>query len=412
MNVLSASLRPAWLSLRLAAALATCGLAAIHCTPGGCDADSDCGGGYQCIGGSCVASSGGGAGGGSGGGSASGDTTPPTVALTSPAAASTVHGTATVLTQASDDVGVTAVELYVDGALNSTLHGAPYSFAWDTTGVANGAHALSAIARDAAGNAGSSGSISVDVLNGAGISIHTRLGLPGPAVADGSDINHYLSVKSQYVESYNGAMREPNWVAWELNSSWVGSAARQDDFRTDPSFPASEPQAQPADYSGSGYDRGHMCPSEDRTDTVADNQATFLLTNMIPQQDNVNGGPWSALEAYSRTLAGQGKELFVVSGGTYSGTPATIGPHAVAVPSASWKVIVILGAPGQGVHDVTAATPIIAVSMPNDGSVAKSADWHSYITTVGAIEASTGLTFFSDVPPSIRAALESAPSMH
>jgi subtilisin family serine protease len=81
------------------------------------------------------------------------DTTPPVVSITAPAAGSTVSGTTTVSASASDDVGVTKVEFYVDGALNATVTAAPYSFAWNTTASSNGAHTLQVAATDAAGNA-------------------------------------------------------------------------------------------------------------------------------------------------------------------------------------------------------------------------------------------------------------------
>ncbi|TMQ04888.1 MAG: DNA/RNA non-specific endonuclease, partial [Deltaproteobacteria bacterium] len=125
--------------------------------------------------------------------------------------------------------------------------------------------------------------------SGAALSRHTTLGIPSPAST--TDPNHFLSVKSGYVISYNGSRKVPNWVSWELNTSYLGSTPRQDDFRPDDTFPASEPQASLADYSGSGYDRGHMCPSADRTLTVTANQQTFYLTNMVPQAANNNQGP-------------------------------------------------------------------------------------------------------------------------
>jgi DNA/RNA endonuclease G (NUC1) len=123
---------------------------------------------------------------------------------------------------------------------------------------------VTATARDPAGNSTTTAPISVTLRNGAGISVHTTFGLPGPATGDTSDSDHSLSVKSQSVVSYSGTLREPNWVAWELNSTWPGTTPRQNDFRPDTTFPASIPQVQLSDYVGSGLDRGHMCPSEDR----------------------------------------------------------------------------------------------------------------------------------------------------
>ncbi|HYO51657.1 PHB depolymerase family esterase [Archangium sp.] len=99
------------------------------------------------------------------GGTSPGDTTPPTVNVTSPANGATVSGTLTVTASASDAVGVTKVELYVDGTLVSTDTAAPYELSWNTTTVANGSHALMARAYDAAGNTGVDNDTGVTVSN-------------------------------------------------------------------------------------------------------------------------------------------------------------------------------------------------------------------------------------------------------
>jgi subtilisin family serine protease len=93
------------------------------------------------------------------------DTTAPTVYITDPAAGATVSGTKTVTIQASDNVGVTRVELFVDGALTATLTNAPYTYNWNTMSVPNGAHTLTAKAYDQAGNVGNASPVSVTVSN-------------------------------------------------------------------------------------------------------------------------------------------------------------------------------------------------------------------------------------------------------
>jgi thermitase len=81
------------------------------------------------------------------------DTTPPVVSIAAPTAGSTVAGTTTVTASATDNVGVTKVDLMVDGALYASLNAAPYAFAWNTSPLSNGAHTLQVVATDAAGNA-------------------------------------------------------------------------------------------------------------------------------------------------------------------------------------------------------------------------------------------------------------------
>jgi endonuclease G len=239
---------------------------------------------------------------------------------------------------------------------------------------------------------------------GATLSKHTTLGIP--AATSTSDLNAFLSVKSGYVMSYNSSRKVPNWVSWELNTSYLGSTARQDDFRTDSTLPANVPQASLADYSGSGYDRGHMCPSADRTLTVTANSQTFFLSNMVPQAANNNQGPWADLENDCRALVQAGKELYIISGGTFSASSNTVG-SGVVVPDKTFKVIVVLDAVGQGPSSVTTNTRVIGVMMPNENSqISISADWHSFRVSVDSIEAATGDNFLSDVDPAVQAVVE------
>ena len=94
-----------------------------------------------------------------------GDTTAPTTSITAPAAGATVSGTTTVTASASDNGGVTRVEFYLDGALQSTDTTSPYSWSWNTTAAANGAHLLTSKAYDDAGNTATSAAVSVTVSN-------------------------------------------------------------------------------------------------------------------------------------------------------------------------------------------------------------------------------------------------------
>jgi hypothetical protein len=92
------------------------------------------------------------------------DTTPPTVSIASPTGGS-VSGTVTVTANASDNVGVTRVDFYVNGALAGTAGAAPYQYAWNTTSLANGSATLRAAAFDAAGNSAQSATVTVSVAN-------------------------------------------------------------------------------------------------------------------------------------------------------------------------------------------------------------------------------------------------------
>lgn len=96
---------------------------------------------------------------------ATADTTAPTTSITAPSNAATVSGTTTVTASASDNVGVTKVEFYLDNALQSTSTASPYQWSWNTTTAANGTHVLNSKAYDAAGNVGTSANVTVTVSN-------------------------------------------------------------------------------------------------------------------------------------------------------------------------------------------------------------------------------------------------------
>ena len=231
---------------------------------------------------------------------------------------------------------------------------------------------------------------------------HLTMGNPSNATTNVGQPLNYLMEKPQYALSYNRDNGEANWVSWHLDSSWLGSAPRQNDFRNDTTLPAGWYQVQATDYSGSGFDRGHMCPSADRTITVAANSATFLMTNMIPQLPANNQGVWANLESYARTLVTSGNELYIVSGG--QGLQYFIANGHVAVPAQTWKVIVVLTNGTNDVGRVTTTTRTIAVVIPNSGSI--NSDWRTYRVSVDQVEALTGFDFFSSVPSSIQNVIE------
>jgi len=96
------------------------------------------------------------------------DTTPPTTSITAPASGATVSGAVNVTASASDNVGVTNVEFYIDGGLAGSDATSPYAFSWNTAGLVNGSsHTIASKAYDAAGNVGTSATVTVTVNNGA-----------------------------------------------------------------------------------------------------------------------------------------------------------------------------------------------------------------------------------------------------
>lgn len=238
------------------------------------------------------------------------------------------------------------------------------------------------------------------------------MGNPSGATANVGTPNNYLMVKNQYVLAYNNSRGTCNWVSWHLSSAWKGSAARCDCFTGDNSLPSGYYKALTSHYTNSGFDRGHMCPSEDRDLNDADNAATFLMTNIIPQAPKNNQITWANLEAYARTLLSTGKELYIISGGYgiggtgTNGTFNTINNGLITVPNRTWKVIVVLPVGSNDVNRVATNTRVIAVDMPNNQTV-NSQPWGYYRTSVDAIEAATGYDILSNVPSAIQSVIES-----
>lgn len=239
---------------------------------------------------------------------------------------------------------------------------------------------------------------------------HLALGNPSGALASTGSPNNYLLSKSQYAMSYNRDQGKPNWVSWHLSSAWLGSTARQDNFGPDNTLPSGWFRATSSSYSGSGFDRGHNCPSADRTGSVTDNSATFLMSNMMPQAPNNNQRTWAGLENYCRTLTGAGNELYIVCGsygrgGTGSnGYKTTVANGAITVPAQCWKVVVVLPNGSGDASRVTTGTRVIAIDTPNNNSLSTS--WGSYRTSVDAIEAATGYDLLSAVPSAVQNVVE------
>lgn len=235
------------------------------------------------------------------------------------------------------------------------------------------------------------------------VSASPHLPLGNPSNANLGNPRNYLLERHQYALSYDRDRNLANWVGWHLDSSWLGRTDRQDNFRADGGLPQGFYQVTPDDYRESGYDRGHLVPSADRTASVKDNSATFLMTNIIPQAPENNRGTWRELEEYERDLVYQYDHELYIMAGVY-GEQGVIGNPPITVPSRLWKVIVVLDLPGAGVSGVSQATQIIAVDMPNRNDVQE--DWRHYQTTIDSIELATGYDLLSNVPEAVQNAIE------
>ncbi len=244
-----------------------------------------------------------------------------------------------------------------------------------------------------------------------GLKEHLLFGNPSKATANESDYDNFLMAKREFVVSYNRSRGTPNWVAWRLSQSWNGTAERSNDFRPDNSLPESWFHAKHSDYTGSGFDRGHLCSSGDRDIDQESNSITFLMTNIIPQSSANNQGAWNALELYCRGLVDKGDELYIyagvdgVGGEGKNGKVTKLADGKITVPANTWKIVVVMPKGVTSPKKITANTRVIAIRMPNNMGVPKE-DWGKYRVSIDKIEQVTGYDFLSEIPKSIQDILE------
>ncbi len=254
-------------------------------------------------------------------------------------------------------------------------------------------------------------------LTGHDPQVNLTMGNPSNATADVNNADNYLMEKDQYSLSYNRSKATPNWVSWQLDQTWLGSTQRQDTFRADDTLPADWYHVLETDFQFStyGFDRGHMCPSADRTATVEDNSNTFLMTNMVPQASGNNQGPWAGLESYLRSVVTSGgNRIYIISGPAGTGGLSSTGSWntintptggAINIPSATWKVALVLPVGNNDILRVDNSTRTIAVIMPNNDNI-RPDTWQKYLATVRQVESLSGYNFYSNVPTSIQDVIE------
>ncbi len=219
--------------------------------------------------------------------------------------------------------------------------------------------------------------------------------------------NNFLMEKRHFALSYNNRKGVPNWVSWRLTQKDLGHAPRKE-FHPDQDLPFWCTRIMPSDYTGSGFDRGHMCPHSDRNADEDMSYETFVMSNMVPQSPRVNHKAWAQLEMYCRELVEhEHKTLYIIDGPAGQGGTGKDGfkqmagkRHQVVVPAKCWKVIMVLDAgEGNDLARVGSNTRIISVIMPNDMSVGES--WSGFRVSVKEVEALTGYVFFDRVPAAI-----------
>ena len=145
---------------------------------------------------------------------------------------------------------------------------------------------------------------------------------------------------SAFAVLHSGAVRTSLWSAEHLTRDGVRRAretSRVNTFHADPRL-SPDDRSELADYARSGYDRGHLAPSGDMPDPVAQEES-FSLANMIPQDPSLNRGLWEGIESAVRQLASRNGELYVVTGPIYRGSEVKALRGRVLVPTHVYKAV-------------------------------------------------------------------------
>ncbi len=187
---------------------------------------------------------------------------------------------------------------------------------------------------------------------------------------------------SGYAVLHSGVTRTPLWAAEHLTRGDVEAAAgfeRRGAFHAEPGLPADE-RARLSDYERSGYDRGHMAPSEDMPDPQAQYES-FSLANVVPQDPHLNRHLWAGIERLVRGLARERGELHVVTGPVFRGETLEALNGRVLVPTGVFKAVYD---PGRG--------QAAAYLAPN----AAGGEWR--LVSLSELQGTTGIDLFPGLP--------------
>jgi endonuclease G len=236
--------------------------------------------------------------------------------------------------------------------------------------------------------------------------------LGNPSRATNSTVNaeNYLIDHKYYVESYSRSRSGPNWVSWHIGIEDLGSTKRLNNFRPDTDLPQGWYEVNNSSYKGSGFDKGHNCPSGDRSSSTAANSSTFLMNNIIPQAPNHNQHTWEHLESYCRAQVKRGNEVYVIMGSYGRGGTGkkgyfeSIDNGRITVPSHIWKVVVVIPEGDNDLQRINGRSRVIAIDTPNDNNI--EANWMKYLCTVRDIEKATGYNLLSALPKAIQDRIE------
>lgn len=190
-----------------------------------------------------------------------------------------------------------------------------------------------------------------------------------------------------FLISYNPSHRLPNWVSYQLSARNLrkGVAHRRDKFYADPQLQRKNLAfANPTDFDGRTFDRGHMAPSEDFVWSQEANDATFVMSNMVPQSRKLNRGSWKVLETKIRKWACAEEEVRVITGPLLTENLPQFASK-VSIPQKFFKII----------FDTTPPRKAIAFIYSQEDNRVPPAD---RAVSVAEVEKVTGQIFLKDLP--------------
>ena len=200
-----------------------------------------------------------------------------------------------------------------------------------------------------------------------------------------------------YTVSYNPDLCIPNWVAWELNAEkLVERESRNSKFVPNPKLPE-DMAVTTKEYTGSGWDRGHMCPAGDNKYHWRAMNESFYMTNICPQNHNLNRGDWKELEEACRRWA-EVEPVYIVCGPINYRTPkyGYIGKtFRIRVPDAFFKVVLT---------GMQSGNPrAIGFIYKNEAGNNKR---DKYVNSIDEVERITSMDFFPSLPDDVENRVE------
>ena len=220
----------------------------------------------------------------------------------------------------------------------------------------------------------------------------TYMGLEIPTPL--TDRPEQLLKRVGYTVSYNSVLKLPNWVAWHLTVAHTSGISKRDGIKFHEDEEVPQPRATDADYRRSGYDRGHMCPSGDNKWSCLAQEQSFLLTNVCPQDHQLNAGDWNEMESQCRRWVKRYGDIYIVAGPIlFKGRHKTIGQNKVTVPEAFFKVVLCMKGYPKAIGFIYRNQP---------GNRPKG----DYVNSVDQVERLTGIDFFSSLPDAVEREVE------